>query len=159
MMNPWKLLITGTGRSGTKGTSECLRKIGLEFSHDEGTMHTSALGAVSWPTLFRFSNFGVDTRNRGFTKIILMTREPLGSISSRAAKIESLHNIDCCVKMEYTEKSLKLQGLRAKLLIKDQKIWSHLNSNTRSALILSLEYWVLWNSFASYIADGHIQVE
>jgi len=138
----WMLLITGTGRSGTKSTAECItQSTNRPFSHDSGQISMDALGACSWPQLFDNVGIGVSAHKRRFKNVWLQTREPLLSIPSRAALVQKIFPAKCCIDME------------------DHSKWKSITPNSKEALVFSLKYWVLWNSFASYISDEQFQVE
>jgi len=138
----WRLLITATGRSGTLGTVLCLNASGLSFEHDRTVpLPHDKDGCVSWPTLFKGMHWGPMLNHRKFMHMFLQTRNPLTSISSRAAAIRPVHDAKCCVALRYK-------------YLKDEVM-----HNSKEAFLISMRYWVTWNAFGSIIAEKHFQIE
>ena len=79
-------LITGTGRSGTRFMCVLLRKVGLNFSHDNDVdcgKFPGELGAVSWYHAFRQHQPRFHG-NISFNRILHLVRDPVKAILSRA---------------------------------------------------------------------------
>jgi len=103
---PRRLLITGTGRSGTSYLAYLFQSMGFRVSHDNGNADGFLDGAVSWPQAFddsfclnpwwtwrrrlsasslwrRFDNQHGFHDQRLFLHVLHSVREPLKSIMSR----------------------------------------------------------------------------
>jgi hypothetical protein len=86
----YPLLITSTGRSGTKYTASVLQTLGYSVTHDDA-LFIGSDGAVSWPlavnTLRSYPTWVKHPGNARFKTLIHQVRDPLKSIPSRAAHI------------------------------------------------------------------------
>jgi hypothetical protein len=86
----YPLLITSTGRSGTKYMASVLQELGYSVTHDDAQVIGSD-GAVSWPlavnTLKSYPTWVKHPGNARFNTLIHQVRDPLKSIPSRAAHI------------------------------------------------------------------------
>jgi hypothetical protein len=89
----YPLLITGTGRSGTKYTMSVLRSLGYNISHDDAKRIGSD-GAVAWPLAVKgrgpYPKWASKPGKARFRALIHQVRDPLASIPSRAAHIKPL---------------------------------------------------------------------
>eukprot|EP00586_Coscinodiscus_wailesii_P005800 CAMPEP_0172481798 /NCGR_PEP_ID=MMETSP1066-20121228/7902_1 /TAXON_ID=671091 /ORGANISM="Coscinodiscus wailesii, Strain CCMP2513" /LENGTH=378 /DNA_ID=CAMNT_0013244411 /DNA_START=30 /DNA_END=1166 /DNA_ORIENTATION=- len=160
---PRRLLITGARRSGTTFLSKLLREVGLSVSHD--TYHRKPVdgatdGAVSWPHAFNdkvcpYDNW-VFRRSRQlmwehshdkrfFLHVVHLVRDPLKAIASgwNLGNIGSFRGISSCNTAMQKEKNPQQNNL----------------SNESFALVQTLQYWVLWNSFIESFAEWRIRSE
>jgi len=135
-----QLLITGAGRSGTKGTSLCFSNAGLNFIHDNRMNITDDIdGAVSWPTMFRKFNehWMVFVEGHLFKHVFLQTRDPLKTIGSRASHVEPVKPVRDLIQID----------------------WIRRPRSNEDNLLLAMKYWVLWNTFGSLTSDAQFRVE
>jgi hypothetical protein len=87
----YPLLITGTGRSGTKFTVSILRRLGYNVTHDDEEQIGSD-GTVSWPLAVgpraSYPKWATQAGAARFATLVHQVRDPLTSIPSRAAHIK-----------------------------------------------------------------------
>jgi hypothetical protein len=87
----YPLLITGTGRSGTKFTVSILRRLGYNMTHDDAKQIGSD-GAVSWPLAVgphaSYPRWATHPGTARFKTLVHQVRDPLTCLPSRAAHIK-----------------------------------------------------------------------
>jgi hypothetical protein len=89
----YPLLITSTGRSGTKYTAQVLQQLGYNVTHDDADKIGSD-GAVSWPLATNaeqsYPDWVAHPGKAKFKTLIHQVRDPLKSIPSRASHIVAI---------------------------------------------------------------------
>lgn len=129
-----KVLITGTGRSGTHYTARLLQTLGLDVPHEQIGEH----GTASWKHI-RSGVFEVIGKNRtqhidshGFDQIIHQVRHPLKVIASMQTF------------------SLSSWSYMAKFIDIDTEA---------SPLMRGMQAWLRWNEMIEHEADWRFQIE
>ncbi len=152
------LLITAAGRSGTMYMARMAQSFGFQLAHDNPPLLRD--GAVSWPQLFNdrgglcklpywtWRRLSVARRPKirtyapdQFEHLVHLTRDPILAIHSRFndANLAAFFELSDC-----------------------QTVIDHRPLRNRSqewALRETLHHYVLWNSFASIVADASLRVE
>eukprot|EP00511_Aplanochytrium_stocchinoi_P000328 CAMPEP_0204823440 /NCGR_PEP_ID=MMETSP1346-20131115/1498_1 /ASSEMBLY_ACC=CAM_ASM_000771 /TAXON_ID=215587 /ORGANISM="Aplanochytrium stocchinoi, Strain GSBS06" /LENGTH=377 /DNA_ID=CAMNT_0051950077 /DNA_START=383 /DNA_END=1516 /DNA_ORIENTATION=+ len=151
-----RLLITGTGRSGTDFVHTLLTKLGLELSHD--VRGPAKDGGVSWPEAFNEalcnhphwnwkSKVGGGS-NKGkfvtFKHVFHLVRHPLKQILSRANNGEWVTSENRRVTACNTVSDEGLNQTETKL---------------NRAIMLTMRHWVLYNSFIEEYAEWRFRLE
>jgi len=124
-------LITGSGRSATKFTSELLKKMGYDYPHET---HIGEDGIVSWYAT------GVDGLQEVFTSILHQVRNPIDTISS----IRTMNNWKVISKktVSYTSAFYVLPEIKDDNYLKQ-----------------CMKYWYHWNKLAESVSEWTYKVE
>ena len=146
--NATRLLITGTGRSGTTFLCTYFQLVGIDISHDNSQdcgPYPGSEGAVSWYDAF---DMGM---NRTYDVVIQIVRDPLKVIYSRVAKI-TLHGI-----RRHTNFWKEQFGTYEEWNFTDVDQFTSINEN--NVHIFSLMHWVRRNSFVQKHAAWRMRIE
>jgi hypothetical protein len=154
------LLITATGRSGTKFLQTLLSAVGLQVQHDNTANAVRLNGSkekmwpaavdvvVAWPQAFedtarcQVPTFGVKADPRRFLHLAHLIRHPLQSIQSR-------WNMGSTSVFEEVSKCFTAAGMGT----------SRMLSKLDASLQQTLRHYVLWNSFVEATARFHLPLE